>query len=386
MPPSSPRRTAPARLALGLAAAACAVLGVPATTAGGVPAAAADGFTVYTNERGDHQVDLAQYGAVKSTVVYDYFAFTCDDNGCYADGGALPDAATYRAKVQDYMSAAQFGGGAGDPVVLDFEKIAPTELSGPAATNAANLWTKLITWTHQAAPQAPVGMYGYDSKTTNNDLTRQLHADGLLDFFAPRGYRSASESDADWDATMDAAIANDRSLAPGQPIYPYISPHWDGTPDGTYMSGNTWGHTVTYLESRTEGAVVWEPSANGADACPWVSQNAYEMGQLTGTPSTGTLRASVPSADCVVRRGTTTSVPVTITNTGSGTSSAASLSLTAPDGITGSFDAGTVPALAAGDTWSTTLTVSVPSGQQDSTALLHIRPGTGDTRWAAVVR
>ncbi|WP_405911547.1 hypothetical protein OG760_00615 [Streptomyces sp. NBC_00963] len=381
-------RNAPRNRGRGWAAASLAVA-VAALTALAPTASASSGFTVFTNERGADTPGLQQYGAVKATVVYDYYALTCDADGCYSNGGALPSEAAYESKVKEYMGASQFGGGATAPVVLDFENIVLTAESGQAATNALNLWKQLITWTHRAAPSAPVGMYGYDSSTTNNSLTQQLHQNGLLDFFAPRAYRGSSQTDAAWTSTLDAAVTNDHSLAPGQPIYPYISPSWDGSPGGAYMSGTTWGYTIDQLKAKTDGAVVWEPSANDASACNWVAQNAYEMGALTGTPSSGPLTATAtpPSGNCTVPRGSTTTVPVTVTNTSGSTTAATQMqSFTGGSGFSGSWQYWNVPSLAPGASFRTSLPLAVASSQSTSTALLHIRTGLSDTRWAVVVK
>ncbi|MER7170198.1 hypothetical protein [Streptomyces mesophilus] len=384
--PTPKRRTAIATLLrrLSVVVMSLTMAGLPSLTA--PAAAAAEDFTVYTNERGTDQPALEQFGAVKSTVVYDFFHFTCDYSRCYSNGGALPSQATYEAKIKEYL--VQFGADASAPLVLDFEDIVLTALSGQAATNAFNLWKNLITWTHNAAPSAPVGMYGYDWSTTNNSLTKQLHQNGLFDFFAPRGYRSGSETDAQWASRMDAAIANDRALAPGQPIYPYISPHYDGSPNGTYHSATTWAHTLNYLKTRTEGAVVWEPSANSAAACNWVQQHSYEMGVITGTGSSGPLHATAtaPSGNCTVTRGTTNTVQVVLTNTSALTTAATQMqSFTGAPGFTGSWKYWNVPALAPGDSFTTELPLAIAASQSNSTALLRIRTGISTTRWSVVV-
>ncbi|WP_327433981.1 hypothetical protein [Streptomyces sp. NBC_01236] len=139
-----------------LLAAATALTVTPALAS---PASAAGTFPVFTNERNATTPGLEQYGAVKATVAYDWFAFTCDTSACYSNGGALPTESAYKTKMLDYIS--QFGAGDTAPVVLDFENIVVTKLSGTAATNAFDLWKELITWTHEVAPSAPVGMYGY---------------------------------------------------------------------------------------------------------------------------------------------------------------------------------------------------------------------------------
>ncbi|MEV8567813.1 hypothetical protein AB0436_19935 [Streptomyces sp. NPDC051322] len=365
------------------------VLGAGATALAVIPAlaspASAAGFTVYTNERNTITPGLRQYGAVKSTVVYDAFKFTCDAQGCYSNGGALPAKATYEATVQEYVS--QFGGDASSPVVLDFENIVLTALSGQAATNAFNLWKQLITWTHEAVPSAPVGMYGYDWSTQNNSLIKQLHQNGLFDFFAPRAYWDSGETQSSWSSQLDQAIANDHSLAPGRPVYPYINPQQI---NGGYLSGSTWSYVMNQLKSKTEGAVVWEPSASDSSACNWVLQNSYEMGVITGTSSSGplTATATAPSGSCVVPHGTTTTIPVTIKNTSGSTTAATTMqSFTgAPQGITGTWTYWNVPSLAPGATWTTALILTIPSSETWSTALFHLRTGLSDTRYAVIVQ
>ncbi|MFF3839150.1 hypothetical protein [Streptomyces sp. NPDC001930] len=352
-------------------------------------ASAAAGFQVFTNERSAHPPGLAQYGAVKATVVYDVFAFRCDAAGCTSNGGPLPSQATYEAKVKEYMGANQFGGEATAPVVLDFEDIVLTALSGQAATHAFGLWKQLITWTHNAAPSAPVGMYGYDWSTHNNDLTRQLHQDGYFDFFAPRAYWDAGETQSGWAAQLDQAVANDRALAPGQPIYPYIHPKTIG---GGYLPGTTWAFIVDQLKTKTEGAVVWEPSASDASACNWVSQHSYESGVITGTSSSGplTARATLPSGDCTLTRGAQVDIPVTITNTSGSTTPATSMQ-TINNQATGVHGTGTtwqywnIPSLPPGQSATTTLHLQVDATQVASTVLLHLRTGISDTRWAVVI-
>ncbi|WP_435127567.1 COG1470 family protein [Actinacidiphila sp. bgisy144] len=380
-----PAYTAPTRAlrtlltgALVLTAALGATL-LPGTAA---PAHAAE-FTVYTNERAVGQPDLAQYGAVRATVAYDAFHFTCDADGCYANGGALPDQATFENDIRTYVG--EFGGDSTAPIVLDYENIVVTALSGQAATNAFDLWkNELIPWTHDAEPGAPVGMYGYDWQTANNTLTQQLHQDGLFDFFAPRAYTGSTQTAANWTSTLKSSVANDQALAPGQPVYPYLSPQFTDT--GASMSGTLLASEISQVQALTTGAVMWEPSAAAAADCPWIEQFAYTMGQLTGTGSSGPLSvtATVPNT-CVVTRGGTTSVPVTVTNNGTATSAATVMRPVAgPQGITESYTYYDVPALAPGGTWTTTLSITVPAAQTDGSALLEIDYGTGFQRLTVI--
>ncbi|MEU2431584.1 hypothetical protein ABZ611_19065 [Streptomyces sp. NPDC007861] len=368
-----------------VAALAVVAVALPAVASPAAADSEAAGFTVYVNERGAGRPGLEQYGAIRSTVVYDVFAFRCTDAGCTSNGGALPSQATYEAKVKEYMGSGQFGAAAGSPVVLDFEDIVLTALSGQAATNAFNLWKTLIGWTKNAAPGHLVGMYGYDWSTQNNSLTQQLHQNGLFDFFAPRMYWDSGETQSSWQSELDRAIANDHALAPGQPIYPYIHPK---TINGDYLPGNTWAFIFGQLKAKTEGLVVWEPSATTANACNWVAQNSYEMGVLTGTPSSGPLSAAgaLPSGNCTVPRGTTTNIPVTVTNTSGSTTAATQMQTFSSGGISGTWQYYNVPALAPGASFNTTLYLNVASSQTFSTALLRIRTGISDTRWAVIVQ
>ncbi|MFC5804127.1 hypothetical protein [Streptomyces formicae] len=352
------------------------------------PSAAAAGFTVFTNERGAHPPGHPQYGATKATVVYDVFAYKCDAAGCTSNGGPLPSQATYEAKVKEYMGANQFGGEATAPVVLDFEDIELTQVpTGQAATNAYNLWRQLLTWTRNAASQAPICHYGYDWQTRNQDLIKQLHTDGLLNCFAPRAYFDDGQTLSAWTERLDASIKRDRAIAPSHPIYPYVNPV--SFPSETYQPGNTWAHMFQNVKAKADGVVLWETSAKNANACAWVSQNSYEMGVITGTSGSGPLRASatLPSGNCTVPRGTTTTVPVTLTNTSTATTPATQMqSFNSTPGFSGSWKYWNVPSLAPGATWSTELPMAVAATQTTSTALLRIRTGISDTRWAVIVQ
>lgn len=360
-----------------------------ADTAAPQATAQAAAFPVFLNERGTNRPTLEQYGtATRSTVVYDVFAFTCTTTACYSNGGALPSQATYEAKVKEYMGANQFGGAATAPVVLDFEAIELTQVpTGQAAANAYNLWRQLLTWTRNAAPQAPICHYGYDWETRNQDLIKQLHTDNLLNCFAPRAYFYDNWTLADWDSHLDRAVARDRAMAPTHPIYPYVNPTAFNSEN--YVPGTTWAHMFAAVKAKTDGVVIWEPSVRDANACPWLSQHSYEMGVITGTGSSGPLKATatLPSGTCVVNRGTTTNVPVTITNTSAGTTAATQMqSFTGTSGFSGSWKYWNVPALAPGATWSTELPLTIASTQTAGTALLHLRTGLSDTRWAVIVK
>ncbi|MEU8571240.1 hypothetical protein AB0C51_23350 [Streptomyces pathocidini] len=367
-----------------------AVAAVATLILGGTTPAAAAGFQVFTNERGAHRPGLEQYGGTRATVVYDVFKFTCDAAGCYSNGGALPSQATYEAQVKTYMGSGQFGGAATAPVVLDFEDIELTRMAtGAPATNAYNWWRQVLQWTRNAAPQAPICHYGYEGwSNQNHDLVKRLHDDNLLNCFAPRMYWDSGETQTSWSSELDTAISRDRAMAPTHPIYPYTHPKQI---NGGYVAGGTWSYMLNQLKAKTEGVVVWEPSADDSSACAWVGQHSYETGILTGTSSSGPLKAvpSAPSGSCVVPRGTTTTIPVTIQNTSSATTAATTMqSFTGEQtqGVTGTWQYWNVPSLAPGATWETALQLTVPSTQTFSTTLTHLRTGISDTRYTVIVQ
>ncbi|MEU8570856.1 hypothetical protein AB0C51_21370 [Streptomyces pathocidini] len=382
-------------LAAAAAALGLAVLPIASSPTSAAAAEAAAGFTVFTNERGANPPGMPQYGAIKSTVVYDVFAFKCNTSGCTANGGAIPTQAVYEAKVKEYMGANQFGGAATAPVVLDFEDIELTQVpTGQAATNAYNLWRQLIEWAHNAAPQAPICNYGYEGwSNQNHDLVKLLHQDtdgndkNNLDCFAPRMYWDSGETQTSWSNELNLAVSRDRAMA-DQPIYPYINPKQLGT-GGDYLPGNTWSYMIAQLKAKTDGFVNWEPSATTASACAWVSQNSYEMGVITGTSNSGpfTVSATLPSGNCTVQRGTTTTVPVTLTNNTSSTTAATQMqSFADTPGFSGSWKYWNLPALAPGASFSTELPMTIAATQSTSTALLHIKTGLSDNRWAVIVQ
>jgi hypothetical protein len=141
---------------------------------------------------------------------------------------------------------------------------------------------------------------------------------------------------ADWESELSTAVANDKSMDAGLPVYPFIWPQWDNGASGQLTSSD-WNTEVTYLESDTQGAIVW---ANASTAL----------------------------------------------NTGSSTSAATKLlAATGPQGIRESCNSSAGPALAPGASWSTTLQIAVPSTETDQTALLEGNYGTGFRRLIAIV-
>ncbi|MBB6406784.1 hypothetical protein [Arthrobacter sp. AZCC_0090] len=346
------------------------------------PTPQATSFTLYDNTSYP-RANLEQYGLTRAAVVYDVWHMACTDTGCTN----IPTQSDFTAKVQYFVS--QFRAASTTPLTLDFENILMVSATSAAqAQNELTLWQQLITWAHEAAPSAPIGMYSYDWSTSYTSLTQQLYTPGYLDYFAPAMYTYYSTLSG-WDNALNLAVTHDQSLNPALPIYPYIWPQWDNS--GTshpFISASDWTHILTSLQAQTQGAILWSSNDSlDATACGWVGVTSDQAAVLTGTQSYGPLTISAATPDtCSLTRGATTAVGVTVTNNGKNASAPATLQPVAgQQGITESYSDPNIPTLPPGRSWTTTLNITVPSTETDTTALLHINYGTGDQHLTVVV-
>ena len=368
------------RLLTRLAAVLAAMLAVAAVS--GVPAAWAQTFVLYNNTSYPNADLGAEFGLTNSAVVYDHWGLSCSDTGC----SNVPDQDTYQTEVKGYV--AQFKAGPTAPVTLDFENIVPVSATSAAqAAQEVALWKQLITWTHQAVPQAPVGMYSYDWETTNDSYTAQLYASGYFNYFAPSMYTRWSTMST-WQSKLSAAVSNDHSMNSALPIYPYLWPQSDYLSGNPFTSSTDWNTEVTSVEAQAQGAIIWSNTTPlDSSACGWLGETAYLNSVLQGDPSYGplTVTPTVPNT-CLLSRDATTTIPVQFTNNGTSTTSTATLQpVSGLQGITETYTATSIPALAPGASWSTTLQVTVPATETDTTALLHIHYTTGDRRLTVII-
>lgn len=346
-------------------------------------AQAASSFTVYNETQGDwHNWNLEQLGLVDNAVVYDIWNMSCTATACVN----VPTQAAFDAKLQSAIAG--FHANATAPLVLDFEHIVPVSASSTGqAQQDVNLYKKLIAWAHQYEPNAPIGMYSYDYSNAYSAYTKQLYSTGNLQFFAPSMYNRWASVSA-WETELTAAVANDRAISSSLPIYPFVWGWWDNGTTGQ-LTGPDWDAEINYLESRTQGAIVWAGSTSviGSASCGWVGDLSHEMGILTGTPNVGPLTLTLQTpGKCGVTRGATTAIPMTYTNKGTTTTAATSLQpLSLPQGITGTYSATSIPALAPGKAWNTTLSLTVPSTELYQTVLMRITYGTGSSRLTVII-
>jgi len=368
-------------LALALAATTALDLGRP------VPAQAAS-FTMYSAvDESDSAADLEQYGVTDAATVYDDWSLSCSTAGC----SNVPSQSTFEAKVQEYVSLDKSG--SAGPITLDFENILPVSATSDAqAAEEVSLWQELITWAHDAEPDAPIGMYSYDWSNAYQSYTAELYGGGYLSFFAPSMYNRWSTV-ADWESELSTAVSNDESIDSSLPIYPYLEAIWDTSGDSAYLSGDDWDTELKDLEASVPGAVLWNAGPLSDDtACGWLEAFSTETGGLTGTASSGplTVTDSAQGTGCVMPSDAVSTVTFTATNDGTSTSAATEMvdDTSGPDGITlGDFEYWDIPALAAGGTFGPdTADLTVPSGvASGTTALVRLNYGTGYERVAVII-
>ncbi|OIV39484.1 hypothetical protein BIV57_01230 [Mangrovactinospora gilvigrisea] len=382
---TGPRRRARRAAVVAATALTLAAAGIAGPGTAGASARPKAPFAVFTSERKADSPGLDQYGATDAAAtVYDAFHFSCTDTGCASNHGAnpMPTKDQYQAMVRAYV--AQFHAAPNAPVLLDFEGIILSSLKGQAATHALALWKQLILWTHQAMPKAPVGIYSWDWLTANLDLTQQLHAPGLLDFFAPDAYIYATTDPTMWAQHVAQSAANDRSIAPKQPIYSFVSPQ-TGPPNGPSMSADQVRRMFTVIKSNDQGMIMWEPApAADASACGWLGAFSAEVAadqhrRIQSGPLAAT--ATAPDGSCAVTAGATTALTVTLTNTSHATTSATVLQMpyALPAGLSGTWSNASVPALEPGATFRTTLQLTVAATHTVSSAPLHLTTALGDS-------
>lgn len=346
------------------------------------PAHAAS-FTFY-NDTSYPNADLGtNFGMTDSAVIYDDWNMSCSTTGC----SNVPAQGNFEWEVRQQVSA--YKASANAPITLDFENILPVSATSAAqAAQEVTLLHELITWAHDAEPSAPIGEYSYDYSTSYNSYTAQLYTSGYLDYFAPSLYTRWSTM-AQWQTELNAAVANDHSIDSSLPIYPYIWPQYDNQSTKPFTTYTDWDRQLKAVEAQTQGAIVWSgTTALGSSACGWLGAMSYETGVLQGSTSHGPLTVTAtPPNTCELTRSAETAIPVTFTNNTSATSAAATLQTHAgQQGITESnWQYWDIPSLAPGASFSTTLYVTVPSTETDTTALLHITYDTGDQRLAVII-
>ncbi|MEY9942781.1 discoidin domain-containing protein [Streptacidiphilus sp. MAP5-3] len=376
---------------LATAIAATVTAALPALPASATPAVSGTGsaFRLFDNTAYTDANVQRNDGIAASGVVYDSWSINCANTTAFSC--KMPPKSDYQAKIRFIVASVP----ATSPITLDFEGIDATA-GTPAeqATNDFEAWQTLLQWTREVIPATqPLGAYDYDWSVTPAEISQnaELHQEGLT-FFAPSLYTYSTDLNAAdlaaWTTRLDEAVANDQQIAPDQPVYPYIWPQWDHGSDA-FMDGASWAEELDYLKAHVQGAIIWGGGHDlGSDSCGWVDATRTFTAATTGRATdSGPLTAAFQlPGTCLLTRGQTTSVPLTVTNTTTSTTGPTTLGVSGSQGIVAVPAQRTVPALAAGASWSTTAQVHVGWDASLGDTVLTARLGAGVQHSTAIVQ
>jgi len=256
---------------------------VLSSVAGGLSASASaatyddSSFTVYDNTFYPN-VDLEQFGAVKSNVVYEApVAQSAGQNPNNFRGArpywaelALPSQAAYEALVR--RTARNPG-----PVVLDFETLYLRGSAAVARRRFQKLRT-LLAWAHQAVPGRTVGYYGVLGNTAPRYLGLERRLATGEDALFPSLY-TFTDSRAAWSRRFHIIMSEAAAVAPGKPVYAYLWPQYHGGTKwaGHYLTPDYWHYELEAATRLCSGVVIWGPSNSDPDQ-RWVRATASFLG------------------------------------------------------------------------------------------------------------
>jgi hypothetical protein len=232
------------------------------------PAIGKHPFVLYDNTHYTN-LDLEQYGLVKSNVLYEDAA-----SKQAIAAGQVPDQTLFKTRLALHEQDP-------GPLVLDFEDL---YLTGSPATAAYHLrvLTLLARWAHEAAPGKIIGFYGLLNHIDRVYLPLAQQLAPFEDAFFPSLY-TFNDDRAQWRRRLLDDLALARQIAPGKPIYPYLWPQYhEGTPKALqYLGASYWRFQLLTSYRYTSGAVIWSSGGpTGSDQ--WVAATAQFMHDLTG--------------------------------------------------------------------------------------------------------
>jgi len=228
-------------------------------------------FPVYDNMSFRAKPDTAGAGLLGANIVY-----SADLWPAGSDPAALPDRTTVQAAVSARLTRP-------GPLVLDVEDL---PLAGPTAVINAHLGIleTVLAWARAVAVGRTVGYYGYHTLSgvapAGLAAARQLAA--RVDAFYPSMY-TFDDDEAAWAARATAEVAEDRSLAPGKPVYLYLWPQYhDHTArQYQYLDAARWSFELRTARTLADGVVIWGPSRFAWDPSSgwWAATTSFIAGQ-----------------------------------------------------------------------------------------------------------
>jgi len=211
-------------------------------------------FVVFDNMFYSGKPSTSPYGLIQSNVVYENKIWPDANGTTQADEQTLPTRAAFDTLMANYNAAG--------PIALD------VELLGLSSTANEQILATLADWAAADHPGKRVGYYGYN--TFDNVSTAHLpYAYALATHVSamfPSMYTYNDDQTA-WATLAAQEVAAARSIAPGQPVYLYISPQYHpGTAKaGQYVSAAYWAFQLQTAYSLADGVVIWSSSSYSWD-------------------------------------------------------------------------------------------------------------------------
>ena len=218
-------------------------------------------FKVYDTTFYSGSPNLEASGLVRADVIYESLIWP---NG--ASDTTLPSRSSFDTLMLNYTNSG--------PLVLDVEDL------GVASTANEQILATLADWAHADQPGRIVGYYGYgtldgvSSQNLPNAKALALHLDAMFPSLYTRSTDQGANQSADessWDSTAVSYIAAARSIAPGKPVYAYVSPQYQtGTTPEAFLSSSFWSYELQTLQSLADGFDIWSSSSYAwSDTTGW---------------------------------------------------------------------------------------------------------------------
>ncbi|HEY0308848.1 MAG TPA: MBG domain-containing protein [Acidobacteriaceae bacterium] len=211
-------------------------------------------FVVYDNMFYSGKPTTSTYGLITSNVVYESKIWVDSSGTTQADEQTLPTRSSFDTLMAKYTNPG--------PLVLD------VELLGLTSTANEQILATLATWAKADHPGKLVGYYGYN--TFDNVSTQNMQYATALGTQVTAMFPSMytyNDDQAAWASLAAQEVAAARAIAPGKPVYIYISPQYHpGTAKaGQYVSAAYWAFQLQTAYSLADGVVIWSSSSYAWD-------------------------------------------------------------------------------------------------------------------------
>lgn len=213
---------------------------------------------IYNGLRHRNAEQFDRMGVLPVAVIYDVWDIHCTPAECRN----VPSLDQFRATLRWYVHEFR----APSRIIIDFEQL--TMLEATNAEHAQRIVDTLkpfIAATHEAFPDAMVGLYDYEwhpkyAEQRYVEARAQLYTDGGLDFFAPTMYQRWGNDPDMWDAHLQQALDHN-ALVADKPTLGLVTP--DNYSGGGSQSSAEWHRQLVAVGTRMDGAVIWRGGTTG---------------------------------------------------------------------------------------------------------------------------